>query len=99
MLYLASYDIENNGLRTKVANKLLDFGLERIQYSVFVGSLDEPQKERLTAWVKQKLGDDTPNTNFLLLPLPHYSIAEALNIGSNPPDWEYLSGEKLTMFF
>lgn len=99
MLFLATYDIEDNRLRTKVAEKLLSFGLERVQYSVFVGPLDEQQKEKFLTWVAQLLGNDTPDTNFLLLPLPQYSTAEALHIGPNPPDWDYLSGQKLTLFF
>ena len=39
MRYLLIYDISHDGVRTKVADACLDYGLERIQYSAFLGSL------------------------------------------------------------
>lgn len=36
---LITYDISSDKLRVKVAKVLEDYGLERLQYSVFLGSL------------------------------------------------------------
>ena len=46
---LITYDVPaaHDYLRTKIARKLLDYGLERIQYSVFVGNLSKNQIENL----------------------------------------------------
>jgi len=33
------YDIPDDGKRTKIADVCLDYGLDRIQYSAFVGKL------------------------------------------------------------
>jgi CRISPR-associated endonuclease Cas2 len=41
MLHLAIYDIETNRLRDKVAQRLVRFGFERIQFSVFMGHLKQ----------------------------------------------------------
>lgn len=96
MVYLACYDIEKDSVRARVATRLLDLGLERIQFSVFVGTLTETNKVALENWVHQKL-EKQKKANFLLLPLHQYSVDEAQHIGSNPPDWEYLSGNVLTL--
>ena len=44
---LVLYDIEENKLRTRVSNTCLDYGLERIQYSAFLGRLNRNQREEL----------------------------------------------------
>jgi CRISPR-associated protein Cas2 len=96
MLYLACYDIERDSLRNRMATRLLDLGLERIQYSVFVGTLTDVRRTALEAWVKQKL-EKEKKTNFMLLPLHQYSVDEGVHLGTDPPDWEYLSGRTLTL--
>lgn len=45
-MYLISYDISENKLRTKVAKKLEDYG-RRVQYSVFECRLDKKRFKRL----------------------------------------------------
>jgi len=96
MLYLACYDIEHDRLRQQVADLLLKTGLERIQYSVFMGPLTDTQKDliedRVSKWFTELTGCD-----FLLVPLPKYSTDNAQHLGNNPPDWVYLMGEKLVL--
>ena len=41
MRYLLIYDIAHDGVRTKVADVCLDYGLQRIQYSAFLGELSQ----------------------------------------------------------
>jgi CRISPR-associated endonuclease Cas2 len=76
-----------------VATRLLDMGLERVQYSVFVGPLSEERRQDLEEWVTKKF-ENHNNANFLILPLHQYSIDEGGHIGTDPPDWEYLTGQK-----
>jgi CRISPR-associated protein Cas2 len=95
-MYLACYDIENDRLRTKVSDKLLDFGLERIQFSVFVGPLKDSQKDKLSL-VIEKIIKDTANSNFLLIPLNAFNNQSILHCGDKAPDWEYLNGNTLTL--
>lgn len=47
MLKLICYDIENNRLRTGVAKYLEQQGLVRLQYSVFAGTLNNEQWQKL----------------------------------------------------
>ncbi len=41
------YDIEEDSVRTKISETCKDYGLERIQFSGFHGSLDRNKREEL----------------------------------------------------
>ncbi|WP_259015111.1 CRISPR-associated endonuclease Cas2 [Emticicia fluvialis] len=84
-------------IRTRVADKLLGAGLERIQYSVFAGPLTDTQKIKLLVDMEKILGE-LPKSNFLLIPLSPKNIENACHFGEVPPDWEYLLGKRLTLF-
>lgn len=47
MLKLICYDIENDRLRTAVAKYLAQQGLVRLQYSIFAGTLNPQQWQKL----------------------------------------------------
>ncbi|MEM1689892.1 MAG: CRISPR-associated endonuclease Cas2 [Candidatus Hadarchaeales archaeon] len=47
MLTLVIYDISSDDIRTKLANRLFDYGLQRIQYSAFKGELNAHDREVL----------------------------------------------------
>lgn len=98
MLYLACYDIDNNKLRLKVGNTLLAFGLERLQKSVFVGSLAEGVRQQLLKEVDQWLTDTEPDSvRFMLMPLAEAHTRKALWLGDSPPDWSYHTNQTLTL--
>jgi CRISPR-associated protein Cas2 len=44
---LVIYDIENDKIRLRVSETCLDYGLTRIQYSPFLGSLNRNKREEL----------------------------------------------------
>lgn len=44
MQYLVDYDIENTKNRTKLFEKLKDFGLKPVQKSLFYGELSNAEK-------------------------------------------------------
>lgn len=56
MQYLVIYDISHDGARTKVADVCLDYGLERIQYSAFVGRLNKVHQRELVLKMKHAIG-------------------------------------------
>lgn len=49
MLTLVIYDISSNAIRTKLADRLFDYGLRRVQYSAFKGELDSNDRQVLVA--------------------------------------------------
>jgi len=57
MKCLLVYDISNDRARTKIADFCLDYGLDRIQYSAFVGDLTRTHREELMLKIGDRLGD------------------------------------------
>lgn len=56
MQTLILYDISHDGTRQKVADVCLDYGLDRIQYSAFLGDLSRNLQEQLMLKIKQRMG-------------------------------------------
>ncbi|HEY4694499.1 MAG TPA: CRISPR-associated endonuclease Cas2 [Candidatus Nanoarchaeia archaeon] len=61
MKVLVVYDISQDKERGKVAEICLDYGLERIQKSAFLGELSETLRQRLVGELKEKLVGKTFN--------------------------------------
>lgn len=57
MKCLLVYDIPHDGTRTKIADFCLDYGLDRIQYSAFLGDLVRTYQEELMLKIGERLGD------------------------------------------
>jgi len=56
MKCLLIYDIPNDAARTKIADFCLDYGLDRIQYSAFMGDLGSNHQEELMLKIEARLG-------------------------------------------
>ena len=56
MRCLVVYDISNDTVRSKVADFCLDYGLDRIQFSTFLGDLARTHQEELLIKIKKQLG-------------------------------------------
>ena len=56
MRVLVIYDIVHDGTRQKIADLCLDYGLDRVQYSSFEGTLRRTHQEELMLKIKKKLG-------------------------------------------
>ncbi len=61
MQCLVVYDISDDARRTKVADVCLDYGLDRIQYSAFLGDLAVTHQEELMLKLKKVLGKKEGN--------------------------------------
>ena len=61
MKCLLVYDISNDRIRTKVADFCLDYGLDRIQFSAFLGDLARTHQEELLLKIKKQLGKRSGN--------------------------------------
>ena len=55
------YDITDDNLRALVAETLKDYGLQRIQYSAFIGSLRRDKLNSLTVDLKKLIKDLVEN--------------------------------------
>ena len=56
MRCLLVYDIPDDNTRTRVADICLDYGLDRIQYSSFLGDLARTHQEELMMKLAKRLG-------------------------------------------
>ncbi len=56
MMCLLVYDVAHDGTRTKISEACLDYGMERIQLSAFLGELSRTHQEELFRKVRKHLG-------------------------------------------
>lgn len=56
MVCLLMYDIADDGARLKVADACLDYGLDRVQFSVFCGAISRNYQEALFQKVVRVMG-------------------------------------------
>ena len=71
MQSLLIYDIPNDRARQKVADACLDYGLQRVQYSAFLGALTRTHQRALFAEIRKRLGRNAGNIQ--LFPLDEMS--------------------------
>ncbi len=99
MLFLIIYDITNDNLRNKIAETLKDYGLERIQYSAFIGSLPRFKLNSLIEDLK-KLIRDTPVKedervrNIQIYPIPEMSKKRRVEINFSNGKLSVKKGEE-----
>ncbi len=53
------YDIEDDRLRTRVADICLDYGLERIQFSAFFGKLNRNRRQELALRLQREVDKES----------------------------------------
>jgi CRISPR-associated endonuclease Cas2 len=100
MNYLVSYDISKDSLRTRVGDRLIADGLDRIQKSVYLGVVSEEVKVELIKWLKNEIlmkGDIKTDT-VIMIPLLARNVKEAVVLGKNNYDLDFLSGEKNSLY-
>ncbi|MET6996923.1 CRISPR-associated endonuclease Cas2 [Chitinophaga defluvii] len=58
MIAWVLYDIEDDKVRSKVAKLCKQTGLYRVQFSVFLGTLDKNQKDTLQLQIEEIIDED-----------------------------------------
>jgi CRISPR-associated protein Cas2 len=79
---LLIYDIPDDRARTRVADVCLDYGLQRIQYSAFMGELSRTHQEELLLQIKRRLGRKPGNVQ--LFPLDEHTWSRRRVIDQRP---------------
>jgi CRISPR-associated protein Cas2 len=72
------YDIEDDRTRFKISEACLDYGLERIQFSVFRGKLNRNKREELLMRLTNVLGEEPGK--ILIQPLCEDDFKSALEL-------------------
>ena len=84
MKCLVVYDIPDDKVRPKVADICLDYGLQRIQYSAFLGVLHRNLQEELMLKVKRRMGKKAGNVR--LYPICDKDLQHCLEIDNHAAD-------------
>ena len=100
MLFLIIYDITNDRLRNKIADTLKDYGLDRIQYSAFLGFLKRFELNSLIADLKKLLSEipfteDERVRNIQIYPIPEISRRGRIEINFERGRLRELRGERI----
>jgi CRISPR-associated protein Cas2 len=97
MVYLLTYDISNDRLRTKIAKRIIAEGYERLQFSVFVGlgspKTNKPLWADLHKWLEVE-----PTAKLYVVPVTNNNLRNMVILGKNGLDIGYLLGNRNTMF-
>lgn len=98
MLFLVAYDIEHDRSRTKMADWLLDMGLQRVQRSVFLGSFTDADLRQTVDFVTKLQRVQLVGATFelMMLPLAEAHTEKVLWHGENVPQWDLILDKRLT---
>lgn len=80
------YDIPDDATRTKIAEVCKDYGLERIQFSAFSGTLTRNMREELFLRLRDTLGERAGK--ILLQPVCEKDIRLGLRVENEDGDTE-----------
>ncbi len=64
---LVFYDVENDRIRTKVSETCLGYGLNRIQFSAFLGKLNRNRRQELAMRLRNEIGDESARIHMIPL--------------------------------
>jgi CRISPR-associated protein Cas2 len=94
--WIVVYDITNDVLRGKVSERLKDYGLERIQFSAFIGALQRHALASLHADLRKLLNDGEETDSVLVFPVCSSCFGNRIEIGA-PKEMER-SGPGVSVF-
>lgn len=98
MPHLLCYDITGNTLRAKLGRTILDYGLDRINKSVYLGTISERSlkelETKLTNWIKTKGG---PTDSLIIITVHAQQVQDMKVLGRNDLDRDELTGSKTTI--
>ncbi|WP_367389015.1 CRISPR-associated endonuclease Cas2 [Lewinella sp. LCG006] len=98
MAHLICYDITKNPLRTRMGKKIIEFGLDRINKSVYLGTISKSSLTQLESWLSQEIltkGD--PTDSCIIVRISAEQVQQMRILGLNELDLDELSGDKSTL--
>lgn len=96
MLVWVIYDISDDRARKKVSDACKNYGLYRVQKSVFLGDLNSNERDSLAIECEEWIDPDVDSV--YVFPMDEQSFKKVKLIGQ-AFDKELVSDEVLTMFF
>ncbi len=96
MRYVVIYDISDDNLRSLVAETLKDYGLQRIQYSGFMGDLRRDELNSLLVDLKNLIKDLVENVQ--LFPMCDGCLKGKKEVGK-PKKYEFKEKKDTVAYF
>ena len=96
MITWVLYDIENDRARNRVAKFCKQAGLYRVQYSVFLGTLDGHEKDKLELQIQPEI--DESKDKVYIFPMSKGELQQTVLLGQ-AFDKKLVSDEVLALFF
>ncbi len=79
MIVWVLYDIQNTKVRNKVAKICKKYGLYRVQKSVFLGTIEDVQKEALSLEIEELI--DLDNDSVYIFPMNKSELRQTVLLG------------------
>lgn len=79
MILWVMYDIKKDKARNRVAKFCKQAGLYRVQYSVFLGTVDEDDKDTLEVQITDELNEDTDSV--YMFPMSKKELKQTVLMG------------------
>jgi len=96
MIIWTLYDIKKDKARTKVAKLCKLAGLYRVQYSVFLGSLNENERDSLNLQIEELIDEETDSV--YIFPMSKNELRQTVLLGQ-AFDKKLVGDEVKAMFF
>lgn len=96
MIAWVLYDIENDRSRTKVAKLCKQAGLYRVQFSVFLGTIEKNQKDTLQLQIEELISPGTDSV--YIFPMSKNELQSTVLLGQ-AFDKKLVTDEVKAMFF
>jgi len=96
MIIWVLYDIEKDRARSRVAKRCKQAGLYRVQYSVFLGTLDAHEKDSLELQIQDEINVDTDKV--YIFPMSKPELKDTILLGQ-AFDKKLMTDEVLALFF
>ena len=98
MPHLICYDITGDTLRTQLSKKIIASGLDRINKSVYLGTVGESSLTSLVTALQQLMQSKSdPQDSVIILTVSVQQVQSMQILGLNELDRDDLSGEKTTL--
>jgi CRISPR-associated protein Cas2 len=99
MPHLICYDISGNSLRMRLGKKIIAFGLDRINKSVYLGTISKSSLTQLESWIAAEISikGNRLTDSCIVIRVSAEQIHDMRIYGFNDLDKKVLSGEKSTL--
>ncbi len=96
MIYWVMYDVKNDRIRSKIAKACEKIGLYRVQYSVFLGTLERSHVDSLQLQIEDLINEKTDSV--YIFPMSKDELKQTVLLGQ-AFDKKLITDEVQALFF